>query len=81
MDAYYSFLLDLFPLTDEIAEQNVVLGHRLADVALDALPLASLDRKKYCEQIETLLRLSTDLGYLDLDVLGFLLKELHKVTS
>ena len=79
MDAYYKFLLDLLPLTEEIWEQHSPIGARIASVALDALPLT--DRKPHCEQLETLLRLSTDLGYLDLDVLGFLLKELHRVSA
>ena len=77
MDALYSFILDLFPLADEIAEQNAVIGHRLSDIALEAL-FADKDRHLLLGRIELLLRLSGDLGYLDLDVLGFLLMELRR---
>ena len=76
MDALYSFLLDLFPLTEEISEQNYVLGHRIAEVALDAM--FAEEYRPALGRLELLLRLSADLGYLDLDVLGFLLKELHR---
>jgi len=35
MDAYYSFILDLFPLTEELWEQHSPLGARIASVALE----------------------------------------------
>jgi len=64
----YSFLLDFFPLVEEIMAENPILGSAMIAEVLDSI--------KH-QRIETLLLLSRDLGYLSPDVLKFLLRELR----
>lgn len=65
----YDFLLDFFPLVEEISEENAVLGSTLQMCALELL----LERYRGREKVAVLLRLAADLGYTSDDVVRFLL--------
>ncbi len=58
----YEYMLDLFPLVEEISSQNPVLG---AVIQATALELLNPD-------LDTLLQLATDLGYVSEEVVSFL---------
>lgn len=69
----YSFMLDYFPLIEEITLQNAVLGCQLQAIAIEYL----LEGKNPRDQIILLLRLSADLGYTSSEVVAFLLDSLN----
>ena len=71
----YAFLLDFFPLVDEIARENAAIGAALQAIALECL-LA--DDAQELAQARTLLRLAGDLGYTSPEVVRFLTRELEK---
>jgi len=83
MDNLYSFLLDFFPLTDDIADQNRVLGESLQRAAIETLIAHNTGAPmlEKLERLRTLLRLSHDLGYTDGDVLRYLERQLAAVAE
>lgn len=79
----YSFLLDFFPLTDDVAEQNRVLGDSLQRAGLELLNVASVGFPVMgkLEQVRILLQLSADLGYVDEAVLKYLENALRRAAE
>ena len=79
----YAFLLDFFPLTDAVMQENVVLGELLQRTAVEALfaANASPPHLEKLDRLRLLLRLANDLGYIDNDVQHFLQKELHHMVD
>jgi len=71
----YDFLLDFFPLVDEIVYESPVLGSVLQSIALDMLLDNDLTSKK---KISVLLQLASDLGYTSLEVVTFLQNQLKE---
>jgi hypothetical protein len=81
-DLLYEFLLDLFPLTDEIISVNSVLSEKIQQEAIElllsgegALTLVALERMRL------LLQLATDLGYVGEEVHCYLRKNLRRVAD
>ena len=75
MDKIYAFLLDFFPLVEEISSQNAVLGATLQHMVLQTF-LYEVDRRYLQEDVErlkTMLCLSRDLGYVSPEVIDFLI--------
>jgi hypothetical protein len=68
----YTFLLDLFPLTDTIENAT------LADV-LHRTALAGLTEPQQLQRLPALLPLARDRGYLDGEVAEYLLKTLRRM--
>jgi hypothetical protein len=77
MDPWYAFLLDFFPLIEEVREYQTGIADALEALGL-ALLLRPDARSDAVEQLRILLRLCTDLGYIEMDVQTFLLKSLKK---
>lgn len=74
----YACLLDLFPLTDEIQEYNPMVADLLQRKALDVL----LFRDKMArDQVLILLKLSADLGYVDMEIVEYLRKQLSSIRA
>jgi hypothetical protein len=72
--AVYDFLLDFFPLVVPVMEEYPVIGEQLQLCALDLLV-----RPDAAERLDLLLRLSSDLGVLDPDVLRYLQRSLQQI--
>ena len=70
----YSFLLDLFPLVEDMSHENAVLAAAIQMTALDQF-LPEDPR----ERLQQLLSLAHDLGYLGNDVAAFLQRELGRL--
>ena len=79
----YAFLLDLFPLTDEVLAGNVVLGDALQRAGLDALlhATAGVDPSPEIARLRVLLALARDLGYVSPEVVAFLVRELDRTPT
>jgi hypothetical protein len=73
----YEFLLDFFPLTDVVQEQNRILGERLQLLGVELL--LGEHPAQHLKQLDLLLCLSHDLGYIEHEVLQYLQKGLRKV--
>ncbi len=77
----YSFMLDLFPLTEEIVIQDSSLSEILRKKSIDLLlaAQAGFPCRNLLLELETLIRLCTDLGYLEEEVSKFLLLGVEKM--
>lgn len=73
-DALYSFLLDFFPLIDEVHAENAVLG-----AALQQAALSLIDDLSTRPRVLLLLRLSRDLGYVSPEVAQYLERQLLRI--
>lgn len=78
MDHAYAFLLDFFPLVDEIGGENAVLCSTMQMIALDVLLERTDDGSG---RLDILLRLAADLGYVSPEVVHFLVNGLKKLNS
>ncbi|MBR9700576.1 hypothetical protein GOV11_01795 [Candidatus Woesearchaeota archaeon] len=67
----YAFLLDFFPLVEEISYENAVLGSVLQVTALDALEDPEMEKR-----LMVLLKLAGDLGYASPEVVAFLIRRI-----
>src|SRR5436190_21870961 len=75
-----TFLLDLFPLTDRLSEQNSAIADTLHRTAL-ALYLDEEDTAKHLDQTMALLFLALELGYLDCEVAYYLDRQANKLVD
>jgi hypothetical protein len=77
----YAFLLDLFPLTDDVAQENNTLCETMQRTALDLLTAANagFPISNLLSKVELLLRLFHDLGYVDDEVHEFLRRQLERL--
>ncbi len=79
MSSVSAFLLDLFPLTDEVAAHHGTLGAALHRCALRWLLHEEVPEHR--RQLRVLLRLAADLGALEPAVAQYLQAQLAKVES
>ncbi len=79
----YAFLLDLFPLTEDVRMQDLSLFDVLRRKAIELLLAAQADYpcRNLVAQIEVLVMLCCDLGYIDEEVRIFLLKGVEKLAD
>ena len=79
----YLFMLDLFPLTDVLVDKDGSLSALLRSKSLDLLlaAQAGFPCKNLLLQIETLVKLSGDLGYIDEEVNKFLLDGINRMAQ
>lgn len=75
-DPYYVFLLDLFPLLDEVVENNHVLASAIEELALSGLREQTLES---IENLVVLLSLARDLGYASPEVIAYLLRHAERL--
>ncbi len=82
-DSLHQYLLDLFPLTDEVLAGNVVLGDALQRAGLDALCAAELgdDPAPHLARVRVLLCLAGDLGLASPEVVEFLARGLERLAA
>jgi hypothetical protein len=82
-EAVYAFALDLFPLTDEVLAENIVLGDALQRTSLEALLRAANgeDASESLSTVRVLLSLARDLGYVSPEVVAFLVRELDRLLA
>jgi hypothetical protein len=71
------FLLELFPLTDELYNAQPTLADLLYRSALAAL-LEPQQASEHLMQTEALLQLACDLGYVDSEVMVFLHQQMER---
>jgi hypothetical protein len=75
--AAYDFILDLFPLSEMVVDENRVIGE---DIQRTALGLLLADNSgPGAQRLGVLIRLSRDLGYIDDVVARYLEKQLLKL--
>ena len=79
----YAFLLDLFPLTEDVKGQDLSLFDVLRRKAVELLLAAQADYpcRNLLAQVEVLVMLCCDLGYIDEEVRIFLLNGIEKLAD
>ncbi len=79
----YSFMLDLFPLTEDVVIQDSSLSEILRKKSIDLLlaAQAGFPCRNLLLELEILIKLCTDLGYIEEDVNKFLLLGIEKMAQ